>query len=470
VITLTITQKVIIGTSLLGAVSGLVGSFAVLRRRALVGDMLAHAALPGLCTAFLLGALAEPLLLEHFQIDVSLRRNLLVLLAGAFASGLLGVCLMTVVCRWTRTKEDAAIGIVLSTFFGAGVVMLSIIGRLPLDDRAGLSSYLFGQAAAMRNQDIFVIAGVSLAALIVLALFYKEFKVFSFDADFARSQGWPTLALDLTMMATLTVVTIVGLPAVGVVLMAALIIIPGAAARFWTDRLGRMLALSALFGMVTGLLGSIASSRVLERTWGFDPFQFLTGGGPMPTGPIIVLCGAALFLFSVLFAPRRGIVARMWSQWTLRRKTARENLLRTMYELSESRLPTLPEIPVETVQSNRAWSRAAVDHLIRRAAYRNLVTVHGNTVQLTQTGLVRAAQMTRNHRLWELFLIEGAGIAADHVDRDADSIEHVLTPEMIAQLEEQLASTGQLPEMADTVPDSPHQLLGDAQAEEVGHG
>jgi len=454
VITLSPEQKVMVGTTLLGAVAGLVGCFAVLRRRALVGDMLAHAALPGLCVAFLVAAALEPVIQQQMGANVELKRNFLVLLTGAFCSGLLGIGLVTLVCRWTRTKEDAAIGIVLSTFFGAGVVLLSVIRRMPVGGKSGLDSYLFGQAAGIRYQDLVVIAVVSLFSLAVLSALYKEFKVLSFDPEFARTQGWPITLLDLIMMGTLTVVTIVGLPAVGVVLMAALIIMPGAAARFWTDRLGSMLLLSTALGAATGLLGTVASARTAKNWLGIDPFAFLTGGASLPTGPVIVLVGTAIFLFSVVFAPRRGVLSRLIVEFRLRRKTAHENLLRSLYELCESQLPERPAVAIDMIRAHRSWSPGVVGRLIRQASRRHLLAYQNETVRLTPEGLARAAQITHNHRLWERFLIEGAGIAADHVDRDADLIEHVLTPEIIQRLEDQLGGTAGPPRQIYDLPSS----------------
>ncbi|MHC4181129.1 MAG: metal ABC transporter permease, partial [Planctomycetota bacterium] len=186
----------LLGTSLLGSVAGVLGSFAVLRRRALLGDLLSHAALPGLCLAFMI------LGTRHF----------LGMLGGALVSGLAAVALITLVCRWTRTKEDAALGIVLSTFFGGGIVLSSIIQKRPGGEPAGLESYIYGQVVGMSRQDLYLFAAVSAAALLVVVLLYKEFQVLSFDPGFARAQGWPTLGLDMTMMGTLALVTVAGLP------------------------------------------------------------------------------------------------------------------------------------------------------------------------------------------------------------------------------------------------------------------
>ena len=475
-IVLSNTLVVLAGTSLLGGVAGIVGSFAVLRRRALVGDLLAHAALPGLCLAFLalnFGPIARRL----FGTSTAQAGGwqFTAMLIGAFATGLLGVALVTFVCRWTRTKEDAAIGIVLSTFFGAGVVLSSLIQNLPTaSSKAGLQTYIYGQAAGMTREDVWFITIVAGACLAVIALLYKEFKVFSFDPGFAQAQGWPTLWLDLAMMGTLALVTVVGLPTVGVVLMAAMLIIPGAAARFWTDRLGQMLLIAGLIGAGAGIGGTLISAGALESLLGFDPLAFGHSTRNLPTGPVIVLCGTLLFVVSILFAPRRGAVARLVRTLGVRRQIERENLLRSLYELSEPGLPEITDITPAQLIDDRSWNAHAVRRLLRWGLAAGLVEHGRDGVRLSPAGLTRAARIVRNHRLWELFLISGADIAPDHVDRDADSIEHFLTPEIIRELEAQLEGAGRLPQPTDAVPVSPHEISAHAMprctGEEPAHG
>jgi manganese/zinc/iron transport system permease protein len=435
-----LTLIALLGTSLLGSVAGVLGSFAVLRRRALVGDLLSHAALPGLCLAFLILG----------------RREFLGMLGGALLTGLVGVALMTLVCRWTRTKEDAALGIVLSTFFGGGIVLSSIIQSRPGTEPAGLESYIYGQVIGMTRLDLYLLAALAAVALLVVTLLYKEFQLLSFDPGFARAQGWPTLGLDMAMMGTLALVTVAGLPAVGVVLMAALLILPGATARFWTDRLGPLLLLSGIIGAASGAGGTLLSAGMLKPWLGFDPLAI--GEASPPTGPVIVLCGTAIFLFSVFFAPGRGVIARVWAGLRLSRKTARENLLRTMYELSEAQLPSLPEVSIDQLLRRRAWSRSRARRLAGWLVRAGLAQRGPGGIRLSRKGLAEAGRMVRAHRLWELFLIQGAEIAPDHVHRDADSIEHLLTSEMIRLLEADLAAAGALP--ARPVPDSPHETGG----------
>ncbi len=421
---LSLSEKVMIGTALLGGMSGVVGSFAVLRRRSLVGDMLAHAALPGICLAFLLLG----------------TRNLLGLSLGALATGLLAIVAVTVIVRWTRTKEDAAIGIVLSTFFGAGVVLLSVIQKPSVGgNKAGLNLYLFGEPANMLTGDLFLLAGVAVVVLLTVAMLFKEFQLVCFDTDFAQSQGWPTLGLDLAMMAALAVVTVVGLPIVGVILMAAMIILPAATARFWTNRLHILLLLAGALGVAAGLLGSHL-------------------GRNFPAGASIVLTATALFVVSMLFAPQRGVVARVFAEWRLRRRISREHLLRSLYELGEPRLPLVAQLPVEQLRTYRYWKPKLLERLLRWAVAGKLVKVAENQVQLTPLGLRRAAELTKTHRLWETYLMQQANIAADHVDRDADETEHLLPASMLRELEQQLEEAGRLPRASADVPQSPHEL------------
>ncbi len=423
----TISQKVMIGTALLGGMSGVVGSFAVLRGRSLVGDMLAHAALPGVCLAFLLMG----------------NRNLLGLSLGALASGLLAIGAITLIVRWTRTKEDAAIGIVLSTFFGAGVVLLSIIQKPAIGgNKAGLHAYLFGEPGNMLTGDLVLLAVVAAVVLLAVGLLFKEFKLVCFDADFALSQGWPTLRLDLAMMAFLAVVTIVGLPIVGVILMAAMIILPAATARFWTNRLHVLLLLAGIFGVTTGILGTKL-------------------GHGLPAGAAIVLTAAALFVLSLLFAPRRGIIARLLAEFWLRRRVVREHLLRSLYELSEPQLPELAMLPLQRIRDYRYWRPWSLDRLLNQAAATGLVQQADQAFQLTPLGLRRAAELTKAHRLWEMYLMQHANIAPDHVDRDADDVEHLLPEALLLELEQQLADEGRLPHVQAEVPESPHQLGSD---------
>jgi manganese/zinc/iron transport system permease protein len=428
---LPIGSKVLLGSSLLGAVAGAVGCLTVLRRRSLVGDMLAHASLPGVCLAFLWSGSLQ----------------LVPLSLGALGSGATALAAMTLITRWTRTREDAALGIVLSTFFGLGVVLLSGISRSAASGAsAGLNAYLFGEPGNMLARDLALLAVVAVGVLGTVVACFKEFQLVAFDIDFARSQGWPTLAIDALMTATVGVVAIVGLPIVGAILMSALLILPASTARLWTDRLPRMLLLAGLCGAAAGGLGAGL-------------------GRQLPAGPAIVLAAAALFCISAVAAPGNGLIARAAAELRLRARVGHDHLLRSLYELSERALgehetPRPRPATHADLRRHRAWNEAALRRLVRRAERQGLATRAADGVLLTDEGWRLAATAVKAHRLWELYMISCGGAASDHVDRSADDIEHALPPELIADLERELTRQGRLPASSAALPVSPHALPG----------
>lgn len=402
------TLIVLLGASILGASAGLVGTFAVLRRRALTGDALSHAALPGICLAFLLTG----------------EKRLPVLLLGALLSGLLGVLVIGALRRYSRIKEDAALGVVLSVFFGVGLVLNAYIqNTVPGGSKAGLSQYILGKTAGMILQDVYLIAGCALLCLVVVLLYYKEFKLIAFDSGFARVQGWPAARLDLLLMTLLAVTVMIGLPAVGAVLMAALIILPAATARLWTDKLHLVLIVSAALGAATGWVGTLLSAEYEK----------------MPAGPIIILVGSGFFLASLLFAPRHGLVARLLARRNFNRELQRRRLLRILFETGDGAAAALPPQGFRSQGQLRGLLREAVaDGLLTR-------TPEGR-YRLTAAGLRRATAVVRGQRLWELFLTESPDVAASLANLAEESIDGVLTPEQVAELEAELRRQGRYPE------------------------
>ncbi len=419
------TRTVLFGAGALGVAAGVVGCFAMLRRQALLGDAVAHAALPGVCAAFLVVG----------------DRSMPAFLAGAIVFGGLAVLCISMIQRATRVKADAAIAIVLASFFGLGIVMSQRIMASPAGgNRAGLDSFLFGKAASMVRADAVLIAAVGAVAVGLVAVFYKELKMLAFDRSFAAGIGRPVGVLDLALMLLICVVTVIGLPAVGVVLMVALLVIPAAAARFWTESLGVMLVIAGVVGGASGALGT-GVSAVAEG---------------VSAGPVIALAAAAMFTVSMLVAPRRGLIAGWYRSRRLRRRILLENLLRALYELDEAAASNRAEGGEGELALKRSWTPKQLRGAIARARRLGYVGAGPGPISLTETGATMAAGIVRRHRLWELYLIEQAAIAPDHVDRDADAIEHVLPPELLARLEARLTELGRLPR---PVPPSPHTIL-----------
>jgi manganese/zinc/iron transport system permease protein len=277
-------RNVALGSALLGIVGGVLGTFAVLRRQGLLGDALAHAALPGIVLAFMLtGSKAS-----------------IVLMLGAAISGWLGTLLIIRIVQDTRLSEDAALGVILTVFFGLGVVLLTHVQHSNNANQAGLDQYLFGQASTLVEENVITMAALGSVALILVALLFKEFKLLAFDPEFGASLGYPMRGLNVLLTSSIVIAVVIGLQTVGVVLMAAMLIAPAAAARQWTNRLGVMLALSGLFGASAGVAGAMIS--VTARR--------------VPTGPMIILCITAIVVVSILFAPERGIV---WDAFRRRR-------------------------------------------------------------------------------------------------------------------------------------------------------
>lgn len=435
------TRVVMLATTLLGLAAGAVGSFTLLRRRALMGDALSHAMLPGIGLAFLL---APALGFDG--------KSLIVLLGGAGVSGAIGTLVILLIRHQTRLQEDAALGIVLSVFFGAGLAILGMVQQASGGHAAGLESFILGKTASITTADAVWIAVSGLVVTIVLAVTYKELKLICFDQGYAAARGYPTLGLDVTLMCMVVLITVVGLQAVGLILMIALLVIPAAAARFWVSGVGQMTLLASLLGAVSCMSGSLISALVPN----------------LPSGATIVLVGAALFFVSFVFGSNRGVWVRTAHRWATQRRTDRHHVLRGIYEILESRSPAIRngnlteldlrarelQVTTEELLNVRSWSLQRVLRELRRSRRNGLLEQTADEITLTEHGWAEAQRITREHRLWELYLISHADVAPGRVDRDAERIEHVLEPEMIYQLERLLRqSPGGL-----KVPGSPHRL------------
>lgn len=409
------TRIVMLGTGLLGLAAGMVGSFTLLRRRALMGDALSHATLPGVGLAFLI---APMLGLDG--------KSLPILLAGAALSGIAGVAAILYVRTATRLKEDAALGIVLSVFFGAGIAILTI-AQQSAGHAAGLESFIYGKTASMIAADAKLIAAAGLGSFLIIVLLFKELTLLCFDQTYAGARGYPVLFLDLVLMALVVVVTIIGLQAVGLVLMIALLVIPAAAARFWTHSLKRMTLTAAAIGGVGGLSGS-AMSAILPN---------------LPSGAMIVLVCSLFFFLSMFLGKSRGVVVRIVRRLRLNRSVDHQHLLRGMYEMLESQdaadVSAGKSVLFSSLLAMRSWSRLRLMRELERSRRNGLIIRDASGgFMLTSSGLAEASRLAHEHRLWELYLITHADVAPGRVDQAADAIEHVLEPELIVRLEDLL--------------------------------
>lgn len=426
------TRLVVLAAAVLGIAAGVVGTFMLLRKRALLGDALSHATLPGVGLAFIVATL--------LGVDA---KSLPVLLTGALVMSVVGAGTILLIRRYTRIKEDAALGITLSVFFGAGAALLGVIQQMGLSSSAGLQTFIYGSTASMIASDALFITAVAAVVVTTSMLLFKELKLLCFDADFAQGQGWPVGKLDATLAGLMVLVVVVGLQAVGLILIVAMLIIPAAAARFWTERLVRMTIIAAFIGASSAGLGAAASALFPK----------------LPSGAMIVLVSLVVFTLSALTAPARGALPRVLRRLKLNQRIDRQHLLRAMYEIQESRDNTkqdndvspTPVIDFNEILRRRSWSPAKLARLLRRGEKDDLVSATNNGWLLTQNGATEAARIVRNHRLWEVYLITYADVAPNHVERDADRIEHVLSSSLIRELEALLDRDGRSPVIS-TIP------------------
>lgn len=327
-------RTITLGTAALGAIAGLLGSFAVLRRESLLGDAISHASLPGIAIAFL----------------ITQTKDNNVLLIGALICGLIGTLWIRGIVTRTRLKTDTALGIVLSVFFGFGMLLLTYIQKLPNANQAGLDKYLFGQAATLVQSDVRLLLYVLGGSLIVLFLFWKEFKLMVFDPDYTHTLGFNTRFLDFLLTAFIVLAIVLGLQTVGVVLMSALLLAPAAAARQWTNNLRVMLILAAIFGILAGVSGTAISAAQSN----------------LATGPVIVLVATSIVAFSFIFSPIRGLLVRQIKFYQNRKNLELQKTLQLMYQIAQTHEDISHPHSLKLLNDFRGYSSASLKSLTEK--------------------------------------------------------------------------------------------------------
>lgn len=352
---------VTLGTMVLGITAGTLGTFALLRKQSLLGDAISHATLPGVCIAFLLTQSKSPV----------------VLLIGAGLAGWLGAVVINFITNNSRIKQDAALGIVLSVFFGFGLMLLSIVQKLPTATKAGLDKFLFGNASTLLREDVVLMGALSLFIFGLIVAFWKEFKLIVFDQDYARSIGL-NIPFLTTLLSTLMVASIViGLQTVGVVLMSAMLVAPAAAARQWTDRLSTMVILAGFFGATAGVSGAITSSLVAK----------------LPTGPVIVVYLSMFVMVSLFFAPNRGLLWDMLRAYRHKSHLQKATVLKNLLLFTE-----IPDDPYHAhdLAALDAIGRGPLQRTMTELVDEGLVQRTGfNKWGLTEKGFTVAQEMTK---------------------------------------------------------------------------
>ncbi|MEO0371850.1 MAG: metal ABC transporter permease [Pseudomonadota bacterium] len=374
---------VTIGATLLGLTAGAVGTFLYVSKRALVSDAISHATLPGIGLAFIAMVLLG-----------GDGRALPGLLIGSALSAWIGLLCVSWLTHRTRLTEDAAIGAVLSVFFGAGVVLLTIIQTMNTGRQAGLEGFLLGSTAGMLWNDAVILAVGGAATLAALLLLHRSMALVAFDPDYAAASGTNVRRVELAMMGLALAISVVGLKVVGLILIVALLIIPAVAARFWSDRLERVVILAAAIGGASGFIGAALSASAPD----------------LPTGPIIVLIAFAFFAGSFLFAPGRGVLAVV----------LRHRHFQTRVHVRQGLLALAQAQPIYEPLTLR---------LMRRAG---LIRADGVA---TDMGRAQAARALLDERRWEILRADPRHEWAAARYDGLTPLETILTPDQLAELD-----------------------------------
>jgi len=350
-------RTITLGTAVLGAVTGMLGSFAVLRKQSLLGDAISHAALPGIAIAFLItGA-----------------KDSNTLLLGALISGLIGTFWIRGIITKTHLKPDTALGLILSLFFGFGMLLLTFIQKQPNANQAGLDKYLFGQAATLVESDVWLMAIITGICLMVLLLFWKEFKILLFDADYTKTLGFNTKFIDILITTFIVLAIVLGLQTVGVVLMSAMLLAPAAAARQWTNSLSTMVFLAALFGAFSGVFGTAISASQNN----------------LSTGPVIVLVAGVFVVFSFIFSPSRGLLFKQIRFIKNRRDLELHKTLAFMYDIAETHENISHPHAIKILNNFQGFTKGTLQKLVKK----DYVKLNGNMWSLTEEGFKTAANL-----------------------------------------------------------------------------
>ncbi|MDT9024587.1 metal ABC transporter permease [Rossellomorea yichunensis] len=358
------TQWVLLSTLLLGIASGVLGSFALLRKQSLIGDAVAHAALPGICFAFMFMG----------------EKNFFVLLIGAAATGLLAAYTIQLITNTTRIKEDTAICLVLSVFFGLGIVLLTKVAQMPTGNQSGLDDFIFGQAASLVGRDVQLMGLTAAALIIITSLLFKEFKVSTFDPQFAKGIGLPVGFLNFLFVSLLVITVVIGIQAVGVILMAAMLITPAISARYWTDSLWIMVFISGMVGGLSGAIGTLIS----------------TLGKGLSTGPFIVLTATVIFIISMLFSPKRGLISVILKRLKNDDRLAMRFILKKMYESGKQ------TIRVEYLFQQSNISNLRFNRVLKHLMKKGYLNQEDGILTITKSGLMKAEQFSFVDEIMEL--------------------------------------------------------------------
>jgi len=394
-----------IGTGLLGVLNGTIGTFSFLRKESLMGDVIAHSVLPGVALAYI-----------FFQ-----SKNLLLLLVGGMVFGWLGSFFTHYLSEKSKLKTDTTFAIILSSFFALGIMLLSYIQQHPGPNPSGLNHFLFGNAASISESEVLTICIIAGLALLAIFRFFVPLRLICFNPDYAETIGVSKRFYTGLLRFLLILSIAISLQTVGVVMAAALLIIPATGARMWTHRLNNMVYIAGLMGAIAGLGGTYMSYHFSKA----------------PTGPWVVIFLSFFAIVSIFFSPTKGVVANYRKKRRNQFKIDTENTVKRWWELMED---TSSKLSAEISICNQfGFSTGRWKTILRYLAKQNWIVATSNGgFELSVEGKNKALKIIRLHRLWELYLAKRLSLPTDHVHNDAEAIEHIITPEIEAFLERDL--------------------------------
>lgn len=393
----------LIGVALAASSTAIIGTFGLLEKRGLAGDAIAHAFLPGVCVAFLL---------TH-------QKATWILTLGCFGSGGLALLLLNHLSGYAKIKRENSVALVLSIFLGLGLLLLGHIQHRSDGSQVGLQHFLLGSISSLMDQDLWLFGALNLLVILVTFLLFRSWRLVMFDREFAKSTGQPIKSLQFIFHLLSLLAIVIGVQTIGIILMSAMLLAPAMAARFWTDRLDKMLGVAVFISVFASFLG-VCISYVMRE---------------LPTGPCIALSMNALALVSFIIAPKRGWLARYYKRHAYQAKIIEENILKAMYEMDKTIGNGREPYTLSKIGKQLSRRKHKIEEGIRKLLAKGWISKIGEGLfTLTGEGEAKGKSIHRLHLLWEAYLEHHLGIQADHVHDDAESIEHMITPELEKEL------------------------------------
>ncbi len=390
-------QRALIASVLVGIINGALGCFIILRRMAFIGDALSHAVLPGVVIAFILAG-----------------KGNIALFLGAVFAGVVTALLIGFVNRNSRIKEDSAIGVIFIGMFALGVLLISRLHAVHLD----LQHFLFGDPLGVSPADLYLTGIIGIIILLSITLFYKQLQLSSFDPIMATAIGMNTALVHYFLMGILSMTIVASLQAVGIILVVAMLITPGATAYLLTDRLPRMIVLASFIGAFAAVTG-----------------MYISYWMNYSSGAAMVIVVTLLFLLTLVFAPKQGILIKSLQRKHAQKRYIRDDIVKAVYHLTKDKEVTNQSRIAEYL----GLSVPVLQKMLRSIKRKKLVeSTDNNTIHLTADGEKHALKLIRSHRLWETYLAEQTGLGWEHVDEEAERLEHELPDDLVDEIDRRL--------------------------------